>query len=74
MPSDCKYVRIVITPVWPEDVKKDEQVVKWYDLITQVYSKQLNVKVLHQEDLETIEPEESSTEPVLFNMKNYVLN
>lgn len=52
-PEGARFARIVITPMFDSDVKKEDQIIKWYDVSK--YAKQLEVEV-------TVEDSEGETE------------
>ena len=48
VPADAVYARLVVTPIWGDDVEKDDRVCHWYDVAK--YAKQLEVKVLKEQE------------------------
>lgn len=47
LPYEASYARVEITPIWADDVKESDRVVKWYNV--HEYSKQLNLEVLKEQ-------------------------
>lgn len=47
VPAEAVYARIVVTPIWDEDVKTDDRVCHWYDVAK--YSSQLELSVLREQ-------------------------
>lgn len=51
LPEGATQCRIMITPVWDEDVKEDDQVIKWYQ--KSLYTNQLTIEVLEDQSSTT---------------------
>lgn len=49
VPADAKYARIMVTPVWGDDVAKADRVVHWYNVLE--YSTQLEISVLKDQEI-----------------------
>ena len=51
LPEGATQCRIMITPVWDEDVKEDDQIIKWYQ--KSLYGNQLTIEVLEEQATST---------------------
>lgn len=69
VPENAELARIVITPIWGSDVKKDDQVIKWHDnwFLDNKYSKQLTIKVLKEVEKKNDKLEDLDIETLSFN-------
>lgn len=47
VPSEAVYARIVVTPIWDDDVASEDRVCHWYDVTK--YSSQLEISVLKEQ-------------------------
>lgn len=56
VPENAAYARIVVTPIWDDDVEEENRVCHWYDVAK--YSSQLEITVL-KEQPEVEAPKES---------------
>lgn len=48
VPADATHARIVITPIWEDDVEAEDRVCHWYNI--NKYSKQLEIRVLKDQE------------------------
>lgn len=48
VPSEAVYARIVVTPIWDDDVASEDRVCHWYDVTK--YSSQLEISVLKEQE------------------------
>ena len=51
VPADAIYARLVVTPIWGDDVDKDDRVCHWYNVYK--YANQLEISVLKDQEVET---------------------
>lgn len=49
VPANATYARLVVTPIWDVDVKDDDRVVHWYEVIK--YSSQLEIFVNKEQEV-----------------------
>lgn len=49
VPDEATHARLVVTPIWEDDVKSEDRVCHWYN--TGKYSKQLEIRVLKNQDI-----------------------
>ena len=49
VPADATHARLVVTPIWEDDVEAEDRVCHWYN--THKYSKQLEIRVLKNQDI-----------------------
>ena len=52
VPANASHARIVITPIWEDDIKKNDRVCHWYDVTK--YSSQLEVIVNKDQDFVSV--------------------
>lgn len=57
VPEGAVYARVMVTPIWNEDVDEDDRVCHWYDVLE--YSTQLEISVLKDQEI----PEEDTETP-----------
>lgn len=50
IPENATHYRVEVTPIWDEDVKKDDRVIGWFDI--NGYEKQLLIEVVESADEE----------------------
>ncbi len=60
LPYEASYARVEITPIWDDEVKEADRVIKWYNV--RKYSKQLNLEVLKEQDTERVSYAETLSE------------
>ena len=55
VPEGAKLARVKVTPVWGADVKADDRVVEWYEVLK--YSTQLEISVFKDQEVSVETPE-----------------
>lgn len=53
VPANAKLARLVVTPIWADDVDKEDRVCHWYNVFK--YANQLEISVLKEQEKASIE-------------------
>lgn len=55
VPENAKFARVKVTPIWGADVKANDRVVEWYEVLK--YSTQLEISVFKDQEVSVETPE-----------------